>query len=516
MLNEQGNPIEFRDHLFLFDIYRDFSPKQVILKAAQIGFSTLAILKTMWLAKYRKMDLIYTLPTGADVNDFVSGKVNRMINANPILQEWVHDKDSIGQKHVEKNVIYYRGTFTERAALMVSADLVVMDEEDRSKQDVLQQYASRLQHSEYKWEWHFSNPSVEGNGVSRYWPLSDQKHWFVKCGKCNVEQYLDWPESICMERRVFQCKKCHAELSDNDRRAGRWVQKVKDKEYSGYWISLLMAPWTRATEIIDKHENKSAEFFANFVLGLPYIGEGNLVTPDVILQNCTHAINTQENVVIGCDSGIKKHYVCGNKQGLFYYGVTEDWADIARLLQRFKRSVLVVDAMPDITGPRKLCEAFPGRVFLNHYARDRKTMQLIRWGKEKEEGNVLADRNRLLQLVIDEFADRRIPLQGTKDDWMAFYSHWKTLYKVVSEDSLGVPTFSWESSTGMDHWAHATAYWRIGMDRFGHDLGSVTVSSLIDVEHGSPTVDAHGSVSADDVMRFVRERAQEQESDWRT
>jgi len=43
-------------------------------------------------------------------------------------------------------------------------------------------------------------------------------------------------------------------------------------------------------------------------------------------------------------------------------------------------------------------------------------MQLIRWGKDQELGNVLADRNRMIQIVVDEFNDSRITLQGTRDE----------------------------------------------------------------------------------------------------
>ena len=48
---EVGRKLDFKKHLFLFDIYNDFSSLQVIYKAAQIGFSTLAIIKSLWLAK---------------------------------------------------------------------------------------------------------------------------------------------------------------------------------------------------------------------------------------------------------------------------------------------------------------------------------------------------------------------------------------------------------------------------------------------------------------------------------
>lgn len=471
--NEAGNPIDFRNHLFLFDIYRDVSPKIVCYKAAQIGFSTMAILKSLWLAKHRGLDFIYTLPTMNDVKDFVGGKVNRLIIQNPILQDYVKDKDSVEQKKIGENVGYYRGTWTEKAALMVSSDLNIYDEEDRSKQQVIQQYSSRLQHSNFKWEWHFSNPSVEGNGVSRYWAGSDQKHWFIKCRGCRHEQYLSWPDSIDTKRAIFVCKSCNKELTNEERRVGRWLKKYKDREYSGYWISLLMAPWITAKEIINYHETKSAEYFYNFVLGLPYVGEGNQITPDIIFRNCTPLTNSQERVVIGCDSGLKKHYVLGNKEGIFYYGKADSWETIESLLKKYERSIAVIDALPDLTEPRRLREKYPGRVFLCHYAKDRKTMQIVRWGKNEEIGSVLVDRNRGLQMVVDEFADKKISLQGTIDDWTDYYDHWKTLYKITEMNDLGQPESRWETSTGQDHWCHATLYWRVGMDRFRNEGGKI-------------------------------------------
>lgn len=482
--NEQGIELDFRNHLFLYDIYNDFSPLQVIPKAGQVGFSTLAILKTLWGCKYKGLDAIYTLPTIQDSRDFVGGKVNRIIVQNPVLQQWVQDKDSVDQKAVGDHLIYYRGTWTEKAAIMVSSDLNVYDEVDRSKMDVVEQYHSRLQHSQHKMEWYFSNPSSKGHGVDKYWERSDQMHWFVKCSRCNYRQYLKWPESIDTVKRCYICRGCHKPLREEDRRKGEWVNKfilgsaaeidgkLITRDYRGYWISLLMTPWTSAAEIVKLHQTKSPEYFANFVLGQPYVGEGNTVTKDVILRNLTEEINDQERVVIGCDSGIKKHYVCGNRQGLFYYGVTEDWEDIKRLLKRFKYSIAVIDHLPDITGPRALREEFPGRVFLCHYSQDRKTMQMVRWGEGDEEGNVIVDRNRTIQTIVDEFADKRIPLQGTEADWYNYYLHWKSMYRIMEETDFG-PKMKWETSNGEDHWCHATVYYRAGMTKIGNQGGQI-------------------------------------------
>ncbi len=473
---ETGNLVTFQDHPFLYDIYNDFSPNQVILKAAQIGFSTLAILKSLYIGSHKGLDMIYTLPTSDDVKEFVGGKVNRIIANNPILGKYAQDHDTIEQKRVCQNMIYYKGTWTERAALMVSSDLNIYDEEDRSKKKIIEQYASRLQHSPYKWEWHFSNPSTEGNGVSAYWEDSSQSHWFIKCEHCSKRQYISWPESIDRDRKCYICKKCGKEIQ---RTNGEWVKKYTDKDFQGYWISLLMAPWISAEHILEYEKSKDSEYFYNFVLGLPYVGSGNKVTLDVITRNLTSVVNDQkERIVIGVDPGIDIRYVVGNKKGLFHYGQCGDWDDIERLMQRWDRSILVCDAGGDIIGPRKLREKYQGRVFLCHYARDRKTFQLIRWGEGNEFGNVVVDRNRMIQLVIDELIDKRIPLQGTEEDWWDYWLHWSHIYKVREENSLGVIESRWERSD-RDDWAHSTVYWRVGMDRFGAEKGDIIQNRVI-------------------------------------
>ena len=518
---EKGTAFDFKNHFYLYDIYSDWSPKQVGYKAAQIGWSTMAILKSAYAVKHKKLDAVYTLPTIGDVYDFVGGKVNRIISANPILQKYTEDRDTMEQKRFGENVLYYRGTATEKEALMVSSDLNIHDEEDRSTQSSISQYASRLQHSKLQWEWHFSNPSVEGNGVSKYWPLSDQKHWFIKCGHCGYEQYLSWPDSVDIDNKIYVCKKCRQELSNEDRRVGRWVQKYLNKEFSGYWVSLLMTPWTSASKIIELYNTKSKDYFWNFVLGLPYVGEGNKVSPDIIFRNLSVKLNSYKDVVIGVDSGIEKHFVCGNQEGLFYYGKTERWEDIESLLNRFEGSIAVIDAMPDITGPRMLQEKYPGRVFLCHFARDRKTQQIIRWGQNEEHGNVLADRNRAIQMTIDEFADKRIRLSGSRDDWGEFYAHWDSLYRITENDSLGVPHINWQSSNGIDHFAFATIYWRIGMDKYGFGKGEIIgAPPIIEAPVGpglkpDMTIQPVNIRGRDPVEETLEQLKNQQTEDWR-
>ena len=485
--NEMSIPLDFRNHYFLFDIYKDFSPKLCIMKAAQIGATTMEALKAIWAVKNKKMDAVYILPTDTDVNSMVSSKVNRIIAQNPILMEWTKDKDSVEQKQIGNNYIHYRGSWTQKQAIMVTSDWNIYDEVDSCKQDIVEQYSTRLQHSRLKWEHFFSHPSSVGTGIDRYWQKSDQKHWFIKCQGCNEEQFMEWPRSFNIEKEIYICKYCGKELTNEERRVGRWVKKYNNREYSGYWIPLFIAPWVTAKEIIDYNKEKSDEYFYNKVLGLPYVGGGNKLTKAHLIQNLTGELvitpEDTERVIIGVDTGKKLHYVVGGQQGIFYYDEAKNYEEIENLLTRFKRSIAIIDQGGDLIGSRALREKYPGRVFLCTFGTDRKTLELVRWGKNDEDGAVTADRNRSIQLVVDEFTDARIPLQGNEDDWYDYWLHWNNLTRIKEiDDKTGEIKRKIWVRNGDDHWALATVYWRVGMTRFSSIDNKIISSKKPEIE----------------------------------
>lgn len=472
--NEQGLPLDFKNHMFLWDIYSDMSPLQAIIKPPQIGCTVMMIIKAMWVAKNKKKDIIYTLPTDSDVRDMGGGKINRLIAQNPILQKWVKDHDSIEQKTVGENIIHLKGTYTSKTATMHSSQLNIHDEVDGSKQPVIEQFETRLMANpeDQRWRWYFSHPSLVGLGVHKYFLLSDQKHWFIQCPHCKEQQYLEWSTSdkskmnIDIDKEIFVCKKCRGQLSDDDRRKGVWVKRFNDgRQYSGYWITQIMCPWISAKKICADYREKTPDYFYNYVLGLPYAGSGNQITAEVIERNLTDRVNEQKGrIIIGVDSGLPMWVTIGNSEGIFYYGSCKTWSEIEAYLKRWPNSVVVGDQGGDLLGIRELQEKYPHRVFLVYYRRDRKTSEIIKWSEDDKE--VIVDRNKAIQLVIDEFTDRRMPLFGNKTDYHDYITHWLNIYRTSEEDkSTLMPMYVWERN-GADHLVHATVYYRVGLDRF--------------------------------------------------
>lgn len=462
--NDQGQILDFKDHAYMKQIYGDFTPKQAHAKAAQITWSTMANIKSLWLAKNRGMDIIYSLPSASDIKDFVSGKTNRLIDHNSIFQQWTVDKDSIEQKRVGNNVIYFKGTWTERAAIATPADLYISDETDRSKQDIVLQFKTRLQHSNYAWEWYASNPSAPGHGVDKHWMESDQKHWFIKCQHCNEQQFMTMANILYQgSEPFFGCTKCQKEL---DRHHGQWIRKYQNRDISGYWIPLLLAPRMSAKYILEKKKEYSEEQFANFILGQPFVGKGNVLTRQMFLQNLTSRVNARDvREIIGVDTGIGINYVLTNKYGTFFFDKCDDYGPIRARLQASKNTICVIDQGGDIIGPRKLREEFPGRVFLCFFKASQKNDKLIVWDDDK--GTVVADRDRLIQMVVDEFVEKRMPVYGSEAEWYDYMIEWLGMYRTVEENALGIPVFHWNKpSSGRCDYPFAQVYARIGLDRF--------------------------------------------------
>jgi hypothetical protein len=434
------------------------------MKSAQIGFTTYEILKTAHQCKNEGIDILYVLPTDDDVKRFSGSKTNKMIAQNKELLSWTKDKDSIEQKQFGKNTVFYQGSWTARAALMITAKKLVVDEYDRCKQDIVEQYDSRLQSIANPQKAFFSNPSIPDFGIDLFYKKSDQKKWHIthSCGK----KYVMDEKCINYEKEIFECPQCYEEITDEERRMGEWIS-TSTGEWSGYWIPLWIAPWMSAKNIAQAKREKTEEFFANFVAGVPYLGTGAKLTKDYLMSNLTSenmTPDTNERMIIGVDTGLDLDYVMGSTKGLFYHGSTKSYGELDAWMRRWPKAIAIVDTGGDLTASREFHQRWKGRVFLCALGGASKTDE-IKWNDDQY--TVSVDRNKMIQWVVDEFMKKRIPLQGTENDWYDYYLDWSNLRRIKEiDEKTGVfKGYKW-ARNGRDHRALATIFWRIGVDRF--------------------------------------------------
>lgn len=502
-VNENQVPIEFKDHRFLIQIYADNSDDLVCKKSAQVGFSVLAILKSIWECKYGGWNVIYALPNKGVSDEFVKPKVNPLINSNPIIKEIVYD-NSVSYKRIGERNLFFRGGYSETSAISITGDLLVIDEYDRMPDmQVVNTFDSRLQASKRPRRWRFSNPSQLGFGVDGLYQDSDQMHWFIKCD-CGHEWYIDFEANdqnhyIDQELRLYVCGKCHAEITDKQRRNGRWVAKYPNRKRRGYWISQLMAPWVSADRILEQKDDSSIDFFYNFVLGKAYTPSDLVVNRETILRACSPGTIPKVGVAMGVDQNVSEQiWVAGTSQGIFAHGKTKSWEELERLKLMWN-AVVVSDPAPYPTHPKILAEKYND--FYLCYFKEMKDLSVLDW-----KGSVVyADRTRLLDIVANEITEAKLLFRESPYQLEDYIADWQNLYRTTIEENDGRTKSKWLKKDGKESdFSLATAYFRTALSRTLESGGSsfIEPSAIYPTKEGyiaKPTGEVE--VSLGDIVR---------------
>jgi hypothetical protein len=460
--NENGIPMEFIDRSFLIEPLCDESKLLAVLKCSQVGFSTISIFKTAYHNIKYGHNVIYTLPTDSDAQEFAKAKTNLIIANNPTIQGFMVD-DSLHTKSFKTldgsntGFWFMKGTYGTSAAIMQTADILVKDEFDRSNQPVLNQYKSRITASHYGAEWEFSNPTFPSFGVDYTWQLSDQKHYIYWCPKCDHASYITFePEGfdggnthhVCKERSEFVCGSCN-EVLDRRKAEKEWVSKYQENKYgiSGYWISQMMAPWITAPKLLREHQLTLPDVWSNFFLGRPYASNSNTLDPSNIIKNVQYNDNgyVMKNPgkyrVLGVDVGgtiDNPHFHCvkGAEDGIDQIVKLQGEEQLHNFMRMQNISMCVLDNAPYPEIAVRLTKAFPGKVWRCVFDYNDKRKELYESDYKTRIVNV--HRTRLFDRVVDGYitGERKVFIEGMEPTLSAMgggeslCKHWKAQRKV--------------------------------------------------------------------------------------
>lgn len=469
-VTETRKPFEFFDHRFLLEYLADNHRHKVSKKASQIGETVGELFDDFHLAIHHKLNVIHTLHTSDVIKGFVRPKVNPLIQHNAEIKRYM-TVDSEGLKQFRDNFVYFRGANSESQAISISADVLKIDEKDRSDPHVVEMFQSRLDFSEYKWIREFSNPSAIGYGVDETYSRSDQRHWFVKCHHCNHYMYMDFEREFTLggssshyvdkQRKIFACGKCDRELSDADRCNGEWVAKYPSRDkIHGYWFSQMMAPWFTAEEILDKYENNSISYFYNFVLGKAWTPSDLIINRDTILRATAPSNIAKVQVAIGVDQNVNEQiWVAATPEGVFAHGRTKSWEDLERLKLTYN-AVVVCDPMPYPTMPKILAEKYNDFYLCRFKQMD--GLSVIDW----KDQIVYADRTRLLDIVANEITEIKLLFRESPYALEDYIADWQNLYRTTIEKEDGRMVSTWLKKENKESdFSLATAYMRIALSR---------------------------------------------------
>lgn len=472
--SEKGEVLDFTDRLFLLNILTDWNREIVWKKCSQVGGSVIFNLKAFFALYKFGWNIIYTMPTDSDVEEFVKTKTNPLLRENPAIFEGV-SSDSVYLKQLGKRNLFFKGTISKTAAISTSSDVNVHDEISRSDQGSIKTYESRTKASKFRGKWIFSNPTTDKDELDEQWQRSDQKEWFVTCSNGHQEM-LTWPESVDRVRKCYQCSKCKVELTTEQRRKGVW-KATKESSISGYHTSHLMASWISAEEIL-KDADGDQEYFYNFVLGEPYNPGDLSITRSLILDNWTPKdLSLGKEWFLGVDVGNIKHYVLGTELGIVKVGKFTQWSDLDDMM-KFYKPTLVIDAMPDNTMSKYFVETYE-RAYMSFFQDNTNNPQtIVWWGKPADpnsstnkQGIVYSNRNRILDQMIDYILQAKI-LFGMPSDasLREFIAHFLTMRRVKETNAKGIEHYVWASTNGTDHYCFALLYYYLA--RLSHGSGT--------------------------------------------
>lgn len=429
------------------DILRDESRSILVPKGAQLGLTTIFIVKSAHVIIVRRKSVLYLLPLKAGSVQFVQGRIDPVLDSNKGLAANFSRTDNRVMKATDKGVKWYiRGTNIPSELREAPADVLVIDERDVANEENLPDAYARLDGSEYQRVYELSTPTVDGHGVYDDvggWESTDKMRWWVACPYCSSYQVIDFEanvmpwigDSIEDSNESCRCQHCQHVLSDNDRAAmnatGKWVPDEPGRDKRGYHLSQFNSPTKRLADpqfgllvnwFKGQVDAKKLKAFYNLALGLPYAAPGDKFSVE-LLDKARRRYEmgglADGHLCIGVDVGHDVLYVTvwlakGRLRRLWRAETVTPRGDKSKwtvfeedFLQALNRWICVIDAHPDKEEVEALSKKYNGKVWMG-FEKDRPEQeatakfQEAKWG---EPAKVNIDRTMAFDSYIKLYLD---------------------------------------------------------------------------------------------------------------
>jgi hypothetical protein len=165
---------------------------------------------------------------------------------------------------------------------------------------------------------YFGTPKQKGTNYHNMWKMAEQHYYHLRCESCEglfplYRPDVNW-EDIWLYGKIVKCTECgHEQEKIQAAENGQWVRfggaDPKDSKYIGYHINQLYIPHFTKETILgqkpEKNPNNTERIYQNEVLGEFYDGDGSLISPEEIYENCgdigrqfTKSIGSHENKMV--------------------------------------------------------------------------------------------------------------------------------------------------------------------------------------------------------------------------
>ncbi len=385
---EEGHPLDFDLFPFQREIYDVFGDRETptvdIMKSAQCGISAAAISLLLYVGDIWDRNVLYVLPGAQDAYDFSDSRVKPAIEGSPYLMlRFGEGTSNKGLRRIGNAWLYFRGSVSEKKALSIPADLLVLDELDRLDQRNIPNFRRRLgSPTSLKLERRFSNPSLPELGIHALYLRTDQREWRVRCPACGTAAPIHYERSdelhyVDEERALRACGSCHAPLPREAIGDGRWVATRPRADRIGYHISKLIVPDQDVASLVEAHHSTDEyelQSHWNMDLGLPYAPKGGSLSQEAVLA-CRRnyqppdAYSGSSWVTAGIDVGRLLHvritrWLEGGRAAPLYIGEISTFGELDELMERFSVGLAAIDSQPEEREARNFAGRHTGRVVL--------------------------------------------------------------------------------------------------------------------------------------------------------
>ncbi|MCK4415257.1 MAG: phage terminase large subunit family protein [Candidatus Eisenbacteria sp.] len=466
----EGRPFRFEGHEYLRAIYDDTSSHVVLSKAAQIGGTTWAILRSLH-ACLSGLSVLYYFPTRTDVLDFSKSRVTPLLNDNAFLSKMMTETDTAGLKRIGDAYLYLRGMQSTVGMKSVPGDMIVFDELDESPPAAKAMAKERLAHSDYKRIIELSNPSLPDYGIDEQFQKSDQRHWTLRCPSCGrwTAPVKEFPTKLGEEVRIIlprgdgsfylACPACEGEL---DLAEGEWIADFPGRPTHGYRISQLFSAKVDPGEILEEYRTtRFPDRFYNLKVGIAWADRERRLDVAAVLSLCSEAPmveRSDHSCVMGVDTGKELHVTVlrdeGEKKHLIHLAVVHDFGDLDALMERFHVRRCVIDGLPETHATRDFARRHPRRAYLCFFNEHQRGKP--KW--DRDSFTVQTNRTEALDASRAAVRDKQLVLPRQQPIVEAFAQHMSADAKILVEDAdTGAKRYKY-IRTGPDHFSLAITY----------------------------------------------------------
>lgn len=500
-------PVRWNKHPWskeMHDVEGDWIGK----KAAQMGYSQVALDRAIYTIDIKGIDTLYILPKkNPDAADFSKAKFDTMIELSPHLKALFSNVRNIGHKQAGTVNLFIRGARSRSGLKSISTGLKIYDEFDEMpvKNIILAEERSSGYEAGDKQNIKISTPTIPDFGIDAQFKQSTQESFIFRCPKCSKYTELVFPDCIVLgsddlqdERGIrnshLRCKECGGTLDHKSKPewlmlkefggSAHWCNTQNKQSYRrGFGVnqlySFMVEPWEIATLMLkaEYSEDDEAELW-NSKMGLAHLTKDSVVT-DAQIEACYAGYKQSDYIqpigqliTMGVDVGKWIHYhidqwlipkVLGPDLNILStprnlaHGKVASFEELDTLMRKYQVVRAVVDANPERRKAFEFANRFSGHVSLCFFNRgiNGKNMHI-----NENMMSVAVDRSSWLDLSQGRYKRKAIMLPN--DTTAEFREHTKTLARVPKKDPDGNPTVKYVSR-GADHSAFARLYSEIAL-----------------------------------------------------